>query len=493
MRSPLAPLVAVAAAVAPPPQFAPLLPSSRYLPTEAGLRRRLAGLDRPARRAEVEKYLAQVSTRWVSATADGIVTLLAPIRVVEKAALVSAPTVPVGLPVPAGNVVPSALREDLTLDSGFGPALGRSLVTGALTPAQADLDGGLASQAIMGLRRLDDVLCRVQAAQRCATATGAELALVLALYRTEGALAMPPSDASIGDGIPSGTNGATTSLTPRPDISNLVWLANFNALPDLSTARAYGTAAFILQVAGLDVLFRPGVPFVDWSRRVWREATGTDNAAAALARKIALESGVVVVPGVVTVPAGIEVYQGTLTDPIAYVSLVLGEGVQLLRSLRGSGDLFGPGPTLPAGGPVVLGEGLAYLRYNLGDDQARLALTSALRAAARTTGPTWSALQARIRNPPSLLSDADAAVRQADLLTAGLTRRDQKAERDRISSATVWPVLRPWCAQPGNLDALTDFVERASGAAWSTGWFQARANVARFRTLLAFYRRLTGP
>lgn len=493
MRSPLAPLVAAAAAVAPPPQLLPLLPASRYLPTQAGLRLRLAGLSRAARRAEVQQYLAKVTVRWNAADKDKTIELLAPIREVEKAALASLPAVPVGLPVPASAIVPSSLREDLTLDSAFGPALGLNLVTGRLSPAQADLDGGLAAQAFMGLRRLDDVLSRGQAAQSCAKATKAELALVLALYRTEGALAMPPSTASIAAGIPSGTTDAQTSLFPPPDISNLVWLGNANALPSLGTAHAFGMAAFILQIAGLDVLFKPGVPFVDFSRRVWQEATGTDDEPGARSRKNALENGVDVVPGVAAMPAGFEVYQGTLTDPVAYVSLVLGEGVQLLRSLRRSGDLFGPGPALPAGGPAVLGEGLAYLRYNLGDDQARLALLSALRAAARTTGPTWSALRARIRNPPSLLSDADAAVRQADLLTAGLTRRDQKAERDRISSATVWPVLRPWCAQPGNLDALTDFVERASGAAWSTGWFQARANVARFRTLLAFYRRLTGP
>lgn len=497
MRPDLLPLVARAALAAAPvvPQFAPLLPTRRYLPTEAGLRARFLGMARPDRQAELDHYLTQVSARWAAASAAGVVALLSPIRRVERDARAALPATPAGLPVSPSAVVPAHLRQDLALDAATGPALGRELVAGRITTVQAARHPRTCAQAVVGLRRLDDVLCRMLTAQRCAAATGAELALVLALYRTEGALAMPPSTASIDAGVPSGTTDAATSLVPRPDISHLVWLANVHALASVHVARRYGTAAFILQVAGLDLFFQPGFSFQPWSRQVWHTATGVDDAAGAVLREVGLSSGVVVVPRSPAPPApsGAEAYRGTVTDPVGYVALVLGEGVQLLRSLQDPADLLGAGPPLRPDAPARLGEGLAYLRYNVGDDQARLLLASALRAAAGTRGPRWAALRALIATQPSLPSDVRAAQALASTLAAGVTGADLKQRRAHVSAATVWPVMRSWCAAPGHLDSLTDFVERASWTEWSTGWAMPRANVARYRVLLAFYRRLTGP
>jgi len=489
MRLPLAPLVAAAVAVAPlAPPLAPLLPAARYLPTQRTLAVRLTGLGRLARRAEVEAVRLQVLARWDDATADVLVDLLEPIWAVERAARAAAPAVPGDLPVEDGVTVPKILCFDLSLKASNGPALGLALVTGKLIAAQVDANGRLAAGAVLGLRRLDDVLRRLQAADLCAQATGAELAMVLALYRTEGALAMPPSTASIAAGLPSGTTGAKTRLEPRPDISHLVVLINRAAKPDLASARAFGSAAFVLQIAGLDVLYKPGVSWAAWSRRVWREATGIDNGITAQARAAQLGTGVEAVVGGMGMPVAEQAWVCTVDDPVAFVALVLGEGVQLLRSLSRPHHLFGPGPALP--GLPALGEGLAYLRYNLGDDQARLLLASAVRAVERTVGPRWRPLRQLVATRPGLTAELAVAWKQADAVIAGLPGTPSKADIARLSSAELWPVLRPWCAEPGHLDALTDFVERATWTEWSTGWALGRANVARYRTLLAFYRRL---
>jgi hypothetical protein len=128
---------------------------------------------------------------------------------------------------------------------------------------------------------------------------------------------------------------------------------------------------------------------------------------------------------------------------------------------------------------------MAYLRYNVGTDQVRLLLTSAIIAAGGTTGGRWRALRARIAATPGLRAQLASILR-----AAGPLRTDaQKA----AAAATLWVPLRPWCLAPGNLDAIMTFVLEASGVEWSSGWHTPRANVARFRLLHHYFGLVVNP
>jgi uncharacterized protein YfiM (DUF2279 family) len=181
------------------------------------------------------------------------------------------------------------------------------------------------------------------------------------------------------------------------------------------------------------------------------------------------------------------VFLAAVRDPIALTATALGDGVQLLRANRSVASFLGAAP-LPAGAPTELSEGMAYLRYNAGDEQARSVLASAVLAAAGTKRARWTALRTRIDATfRANLSTASAAGVAA---TSALKDRREIA---RVRSEAVWPVMVPWLEQAGNLAALEEFVNQADGAEWSTGWFAIRANVARFRVLLGYYRKLFAP
>jgi hypothetical protein len=297
---------------------------------------------------------------------------------------------------------------------------------------------------------------------------------------------MPPSVASIDAGIPSGTSSAGTFLNPRPDITQLVWLADAGPLSwyDDAALRPFVTAEMLIQLAGLDVVATTdvgGASYVRWSHATWK-ATGVDDLAGAQARGAILRQAIAL-RHLGPPPARKPAVAGLVQDPVTLVATALGDGVQLLRSLSLPGGLLGPGPW-PPGVPSTLPAGLAYLRYNVGDDQTKLALASAVQAAAYTHGARWADLRARIASGSRLLGALTTAV------TANGT--PQTPTEKAAAAARVWTPLQPWCLVPGNLDALAGFVEEATGAEWS-GWVAPRANVARFRILLDFYTRLTTP
>jgi hypothetical protein len=476
-------LGAVPVAVAPPPLDLHLRsPISTYLPTPATLEIRLAGMSKVDRQAELAARLAQVLARWQAAEAAGAVATLDRAKAAETAARAALPAGPRSLP----GALPTRLRLDLDLASP-GPALGRSLVTGATTVSAAARTAHLCRQALMGLRQLDDVLARVEAARQAATATGAPLPLVLALYRTEGALALPPSADSIAAGLPSGTSAADTSLGDRPDLTNLVWLADAAPVAGWTDTRLqdWATRELILQVAGLDVLGgfpAGGVAYQGWTHATWK-AAGVDNFGTVLARAMVLADAVAVrrhLPAAPLRPA----VSAAVKTPVPFVATVISDGVQLLSTYRSDlAVLLGPGPHPPPA-PTTVSWGIAYLRYNVGEDNLRLALASALLAASGTKGAARAALRTRIAADPALKAALKAALAAVDAATTDV----QKA----AAQAAVWPVVGPWCLTAGNLDALGTFVEEASPTEWRT-WKVPRANVTRFRVLLAYYERLLAP
>ncbi|MFG1605017.1 hypothetical protein [Actinoplanes sp. NPDC049265] len=469
-----------------PANIAPGPPGSAervYLPGAVTLEGRLRPLSVADRERRITDLRTPVLADWQRAQGDGSLAMLGRVRAAERTARAAGPRVPADLT----GAVPRFFRQDLDLAASSGAALGQALLTGAITVADAARGARTSSQAIVGLRKVQDIILRLRVARAAATATGASPELVLALYRTEGALALPPSAVSIDAGVPSGTTDAVTSLRPTPDISNLVWLAAAAPLAARTDAfvMALATNSYLLQVAGLDILAGDtpgGVAYRDFSYRTWK-AAGVDDLGAALARGLVLRDAVTL-RRFTPPPPAVAAVAAPVKDPERFLVTVLGDGVQLLRTFTGTEWLFGPGP-LPAGAPAVLDLPFAYLRYNIGTDQVRLLLASALIAAGGTSGNRWRALRTRIAATPGLRTQLN------NLATAAGPVRT--AAEKATAATAVWTPLRPWCLTPGNLDLLLAFVYEATGAEWSSGWQRPRANVARFRLLHHYYGLVVNP
>ena len=123
---------------------------------------------------------------------------------------------------------PGAYREHLMLDAGLstGNRVGRDLVLGTTPPSAVATSGAKAANAIVQLRRLDDTL---PPRTRCTVrfrGDGVAMGEVMALYRVEGDMQFPPSEASLAANIPSGRTDAASSLAAKPDISHLVLMLN---------------------------------------------------------------------------------------------------------------------------------------------------------------------------------------------------------------------------------------------------------------------------
>jgi hypothetical protein len=480
------------AAVPGPPaagaSYAPPLPASRYLPSAATVLALVKPVAKSDRVTVIGDIRDDVLVHWNACHAAGLIPVLERVRAVEKAARTALPAVPASLPgIEASRIVPTFLRERLLLDGRS--KIGADLVIGVMTLPEAAATPSSTTSAVLSLRQLDDVLSRALAVERAAVATGGEKALVLALYRVEGGLGMPPSADTIRAQIPSGTANESSSLSGGADISQLVWVSNTTAVTTLPDARAIALISFVLQLAGLDVISgKTWAQYQQWTQDTW--ATGSGSArdpAGAAARVTLLQGALTVLTTNLSGVAGSDVFMAAVRDPIALTATALGDGVQLLRANRSVASFFGVA-VLPAGAPPELSEGMAYLRYNAGDEQARSVLASAVLAAAGTKRARWAGLRTRIGAAfRANLTSASAAGTAA---TSGLTDRREIA---RLRSEAVWPVMEPWLEQTGNLAALEEFVNEASGVEWSTGWFAIRANVARFRVLLAYYRKLFAP
>lgn len=481
------------AAVPGPPaagaSLAPPLPASRFLPTAAGLLAALKTSTKADRAAALREVRDDVLVRWNACDAAGLLTVLRRVRAVEQSTMAALPVAPSSLPgIEKSRIVPKFLRERLMLDGRA--QIGAELVSGSMTADAAAATPASTAAAVLSLRQLDDVLSRALVIDGTAAATGAERALVAALYRTEGGLGMPPSADSLTNQIPSGTTNEASSLTEGgADVSQLVWISNTTAVTTVPDARGQAIGAFLLQLAGLDVLAgKSWAQFQQWSLDTWVAAGMTPpGPPGAAARTALLQGALVVVKTKLPAVAGSDVFLAVARDPIALTVTAVGEGVQLLRANRSASGFFGVGP-LRAGAPTQLSEGMAYLRYNAGDEQARSLLASAVLAAAATKRARWRGLRARIDAP--FLASLTTASAAGDAAAAGVKDRKESA---KLRSEAVWPALEPWLEQAGNLEALEEFVNEAAGGEWSSGWFTIRANVARFRVLLAFYRRLFTP
>ena len=472
-----------------PAVIKPRAGAAAFLPTRAALKHELTGLRPAARAARIDGWRTVVQAEYDAAAAAGRLALLARAGPAETAQAAS-PVRPIpGLP----HNAPGVYRYRLDLDALDGVAVGRDILKGVMTVTGAARGPQFATQAIAGLRLAHDVLLRIRIGQETAAATGATLAEVLALYRTEGNLGVPPSQASLNAGIPPATFAEASSIGPTaiPDLSTGVWLADpaaFAGVMDSAGATDVALAEYFLQLAGLDDATRAaqaaGRRFIDvyqgWSYRVWQDAR-VDNIGLAIRRWLDLQAA-----GrwrTLSDASGRNLaWAVDIRDPALFTGIVVGDGVQLLRGRCSDVSLLlGPGP-YPAGTATTLPPSMRYLIYNLSPPKARLALFSGLVAASRTTGPRWARLRGALAAPPGVVPRIRS-----------LARLDGLKDDVAVTAADrdLWPEVQSWLRQPGRLELLTDWLEHAGTSVWN-GWREPRGNVSRYLLCLDYYSRLQG-
>jgi uncharacterized protein DUF4157 len=460
---------------------APPEPAASFLPDEMELAAQLDVLDAAIRAGRVMAVRDEVKLTWKRAESAGLLAKLNKVRKAETA-MAAAPVQPIaGIP----DSAPAALREYLMLDAGgsAGNKVGRDLAIGAITPSSVSASGAQAANAIVQLRRLDDVLRRALVAQTVATATGASFADVLTLYRIEGDMAIPPSQASVAGGLPPGRTDATTSLSVRPDVSNLVLLYDA-ADPSISSMsdpalREFSLRVWFVQLGGLDQVGKLPAPradnFAAWSHANWTAAGKSDTLVTARARWAAALALIKLERP--TSAAGTPAVAAHVTDPEAFAAAILQEAVILQERLRRAESLLGP---LPSGDPragTQLSAGMGYLLYNAGEDQARAVILSALVFGYKQSG---SSLSKRIEGDVPLKG----------LVSPLVATMGKMAKANVIAAAAAgWPVVDAWLTRAGNLELVSLFIETAGPAVWPS-WQEIRANVSRYRVLQAYYASL---
>lgn len=489
----------------------PVEPPEAYLPDAADLLTRLNLLDAAGRQAFVTPLLMSVQAHYVRAEAAGVIPMLAQARVAETK-MATSPVQPVsGLP----QNTPGSFRENVMLDAGGAASteLGRKLVKKEITAIAVSATGPSATEAVMNLRRLDDVLTRILSAKAAADQTGTPLAQVLAMYRTEGDLNAPPSTASLAAGVPSGTHDATTSLSPTtPEISHLVWLidaAIVGSTTDLAL-RELALASWFVQIGGLDEVGGLASPrqltFAAWSSANWLRAMGLDASGASPAdRRMRDDAAVEADTRWTTLLNNTEISRPgsdtglstavmvTPKSPEIMVAGILAEAVMRQRalgkttSLVGAVKLTGPGSQMTAG--------LSYLHYHAGTEQMQQILASGAIAAAGTTGPRYSHVRSAMQG------SLDTAVLRAKMSkvdgnTAKLRGPVSAAEKATLETenttlkAEMWALVVTWVtADPTRLAALGEFIETASTSQWSA-WQEHRGNLSRYNVLQAYYALL---
>jgi hypothetical protein len=486
-----------------------------YLPTPNQLRDDIAaGLDA---KTLIRAYLPEVTKHWDDVNTVG----LAELENIEAhaAAARNGPVRPVkGIRVKY-EPLSFRLKLDLTTPARGGQVSARKIVTTSNGELDALLDRVTdtpdhAAQAVMALRRFDDVLIRVLSARQAAVLTKRPVAEALTLYREEGNLCVFPSKTSLDAGVPSAApldhNGRPErtyiALLLRPNLSNLVYLADkTEANKAAGAASVEGLAlasVFFTQTTGSDVIGGKWNPvdetkFVDffgrWSSQNWLAGEMVDLPASAEAdareRWDLLKANLSVknLDGLShTEPEALRVDP---VDPVLMLGLVLTELVAFKRTLLNIDDLVGR-PSRP------VGENLAAMRYNLQDNPswALAVMVSAVRSvsAGRVSSPLRQAVNAEPK-----MKDVVKLARQklADVKTY-YDAHPEKTSRERsdaeseaqVDVATQTDFL-DWLLSGNNLQVMEDFLAGAPSPPW-TSYPTVRSYGWHHRRLKDFYSRV---
>jgi hypothetical protein len=424
-----------------------------------------------------------------------------------------APSASVTWTLPQTNHLPRAAvaRPDYKLrglhtrdDVAAGFALLGQYLSSQSLPAWPTASKVAATQAMNQLAAVDAFLVRWSGAIAAAAASRTSLAEMLALYRTEGDLIAPVSDAHVEDRLPTGEWLEDISM-PEPHRSNIfptmrrgLWSYRFDRLLPSITSWPPGAAL----VAALEPLVKLLALFD------WMVVMGGLDFVAQIVKALGDQRSVESIRGVLVefmvenrfghgLPADADAQEGVLDailddiqvrwpveitgrivvapeTPQRLVAFVMTEAMLFF----GLNKDWGQGPFIepPAS--------LRYLAYNLqharsnslpDDDRFIHLLASAAVAANRQSSPTFATLKAQL---------APLGLREL-LRHDPKDRSDEHVEEFQKLSAPPDAFLD----DPANVDLLADFVLRAEHGHWNA-FEKNRGNLARFRTLLAFYSTL---
>jgi hypothetical protein len=548
-------LLLAAASPTPPTRFGPMLTDAsdiqRYLPDVNTTTDLFSGFTPEQRATAIRQRLARVKTdRGVLAesakNAGFDLGVLDKIAAVETSFKKGAPFKP-PLPVKGADDLSRHLKldrgdtakvdgEQLRTERAYNLLLQEEgkPVTKPIDLAEECKGPRTAASLLLELRCLHDVYSRFGVALRTHVETKEPVPRILALWRVEGDLSVPPSMASLkGTDVPT-VAGKPAELPPgrsnfqyhlgenTPHLFTLAWLARRAFFPreslerpevDLTkedVARELANVQFHLVLMGLDILYK--VPLTrplppkpsgsvitdeEWKRRwlgMWQEEwlglnwqhkghpAVTAAEAAVTAYKDRGSSLVVEKERLPAAPGNQDAWVVTPREPITYTTGVVGEGVLYL------GRLIKRRPFLTAtAGPLP--EILGYLAYHRGEDKVQAVFASAM-AAARTGN---SAHAKALRDS---MNAAQKATRVADL-TRVLDEIKRVGTEEAVTLALAnWDTtLRPVVESGDTLQRIANYVMRATATEWRayhepTKPTDVRRNVLRYQRLFDFYTQL---
>jgi len=482
-----------------------------YVKDAAELQARLAMMTVAGRRNFVSTFFVEVQWRWDHADALGVLDWLKNVSRAEQK-MTTNPVRPIAdLPQNAPQVYGHKLKVDV---SGLsGTRLGRQLVLGDVTLDDAAATAVTATDAVMNLRRLNDLLTRALSAEMTARATGTPLADVLALYRVEGDLAVPPTLGSLEAGIPSDASDAAAVIDPFPDFNQLVWSVAPETVRDPNDPsraldddkiKEIALSHWFVRIGGLNevglLAYPKQIDFAAWSSRNWLAANDIDPTS--MVRTAAADeasnrwTAQIDNLEVRRVTSATGLSGAVMVVPKHTETLITGILSEAVMRHRAGGKLLNLLGALPAGSARRdLTPGLAYLLCNAGEENFKLMLASATVAASRTRAARYGELQSVIaaKFPVGIASFVLSRVGElSDQLQPSLPR----GVRDRITaeilafSTSLWKLMGGWLLNDARrLELLGEFMETASPTLWPS-WTESRGNMSRYNVLRAYYQLL---
>lgn len=507
----------------PPPAVGSIRPAGApeaFFTTEAQLPALLAPLSPASREKAIRDAVLWVANWWISLDGNPDTQAYLPrLQAVRSVAAQAINSFPAGLEPKddEGNVRELQLDWHLKLDQAEvakKPADERVGTRDAWEHVKRQLGGQPydvaaesktaegAARLLGQARRLVDVLLRLLIAGQAAAQSGMPLAVVMALYRTEGDLAVPPQrDSLLGTDRPEvpGPNGNVRvplppgrskfpgrNMNPAVEFGHLVWAAGKQAVEDagyLVRQQDLANLQFHILIAGLDAMWIDGIIVKPGGMKGWLAANRTELLGEMLSYEVERlawkEFSDRYAHLVEWESASRDDWAFTPGNTGAYTAGIVEEGARFLRRMGGWDEFVG--------GPASnrLPDILAYLNYH--------------------------AYVAAQRNPPALLfprgyravvlsalvaagkSNRVPELRQAiaagsDPLRQVLASSEGTGEEILARANDNWDaLLAPFLANPERLVWLAKFIENATTADWN-GWTTHRTNVIRYKRLLDYYR-----
>lgn len=392
--------------------------------------------------------------------------------------------------------------------NGFKLMIDYSTAVPKKVPTSAYSSQNAAMQSIKNLAAFEGFCIRLASAINAADRAGVSLAETLALWRTEGDLLAPWSEArrlvgaptyDVISGIALGVDTAEVFFSMKRGLWTFTYerlIPGFglptNAADKIVAENAFKLKAFVqwsLVTAGLDFFWK-NIPFNFGNRigfvnavaeflnahhKARMGAAGDDKPARAADCNAVLNDLECVLPAAANQRVIV-----TPKDPVKLLSLILGEALIFteLDTTAGKGPVVTPSPKLK------------YLAYHCQDhrhgsdpakDKFTLMIVSGAVAAARgPAGALKTSLAPFVSDPlfpkPADLKDLDFSTQAVLGDTSGHVAGYQK-------------LLTGGWFNPANLENLADFMLVATPAQWA-GWADLRGNMARYIKLLGYYEKL---